>query len=180
MYGLVNKAIKDLVCEKFGQEKWEAIAREANFEDPEFVGLQSYPDQLTYDLVKSSSKVLGVDANIVLEAFGEYWILFTADEGYGNLMQLAGDSLPDFLNNLDMLHTRLSNLMPNLAAPQFSTRNVQANSLELEYRSHRKGLEPMVVGLLRGLGKRFEMEVKVQQIADSESDPTCRVFHVSW
>ncbi|HIC45101.1 MAG TPA: heme NO-binding protein, partial [Sulfurimonas sp.] len=30
MYGLVNKAIEDLICEKFGEEKWEEILEDAD------------------------------------------------------------------------------------------------------------------------------------------------------
>ena len=158
MYGLVNKAIQDLVTEKFGEDKWQEIKKLSDFEDDFFIGLQTYPDALTYTLVKNASKVLGTDASLVMETFGEYWILYTADEGYGDIMNLAGDNISDFLNNLDMLHNRLNNIMPQLVAPQFSTRNETANSIELEYRSQREGMTSMVVGLLRGLCKRFKLE----------------------
>ena len=103
MYGLVNKAIQDLISNKFGEDKWQEIKKLSGFEDDFFIGLQPYPDSVTYDLVKNASKVLGADASVVMEAFGEYWILYTANEGYGEMMDLAGDTLTDFLNNLDML-----------------------------------------------------------------------------
>ena len=66
--------------------------------------MSPYPDKLTFDLVGAVCQVLKADANDVLEAFGEYWILYTADQGYGNLMDLTGGSFVDFLGNLDMLH----------------------------------------------------------------------------
>ncbi len=181
MYGLVNKAIQDLVCEKFGEDKWQEIKKLSGFEDDFFIGLQSYPDALTYTLVKNASRILGADASIVMETFGEYWILYTVNEGYGDMMELAGDNLPDFLNNLDMLHNRLNNIMPHLVAPQFSTRNETSNSIELEYRSHREGMAPMVVGLLRGLGKRFELEnYTINQIEHKAQNQECDVFKIEW
>ena len=181
MYGLVNKAIQDLVCEKFGEDKWQEIKKLSGFEDDFFIGLQSYPDALTYTLVKNSSKVLGADASVVLEAFGEYWVLYTVNEGYGDMMELAGDNLPEFLNNLDMLHNRLNNIMPHLVAPQFSTRNETTNSIELEYRSHREGMAPMVVGLLKGLGQRFKLEnYKVKQTEHKVENNECDVFKIEW
>lgn len=181
MYGLVNKAIQDLVCEKFGEDKWIEIKKLSGFEDDFFVGLQSYPDSLTYTLVKNSSKVLGADSSAVLEAFGEYWILYTADQGYGDMMLLAGDNLVDFLNNLDMLHSRLNNIMPNLVAPQFSTRHQTDNSIELEYRSQREGMNPMVIGLLKGLGKRFNMNnYRVNHIESKLENKECEVFKIEW
>ena len=181
MYGLVNKAIQDLICEKFGEDKWIEVKKLSGFEDEFFIGLQTYPDSLTYSLVKNASKVLGADASVVMEAFGEYWILYTANEGYSDMMELAGDNLTDFLNNLDMLHERVSNIMPNLHAPQFSTRNETQNSIELEYRSHREGLTPMVIGLLRGLGKRFgKPEVRISHIEQKNEKNDCHVFRLEW
>ena len=181
MYGLVNKAIQDLVCEKFGEDKWLEIKKMSNFEDDFFIGLQSYPDSLTYELVKNSSKVLGAESSVIMEAFGEYWILFTAKEGYGEMLDLAGDSLTEFLNNLDMLHNRVNNIMPELVAPQFSTRNETTNSIELEYRSKRQGMSPMVVGLLRGLGIRFNKEnMKIKHIQQKNDVNDCDVFKIEW
>jgi hypothetical protein len=116
-----------------------------------------------------------------METFGEYWILYTANEGYGDMMELAGETLPDFLNNLDMLHNRLNNLMPNLMPPQFSTRNETPNSIELEYRSHREGFSPMVVGLLRGLCKRFNKEnYSINHIEQKNETNSCDVFRIEW
>lgn len=181
MYGLVNKAIQDLVCDKFGEDKWAEIKKLSNFEDDFFIGLQAYPDALTYTLVKNASKVLGAEASVVLETFGEYWILYTAKEGYGEMLDLAGDTLSEFLNNLDMLHNRVNNIMPELVAPQFSTRNETANSIELEYRSKREGMVPMVVGLLRGLGKRFNKEnLVITQIQEKNETNDCHAFKIEW
>ena len=181
MYGLVNKAIQDLVCDKFGKDKWAEIKKLSNFEDDFFIGLQPYPDALTYSLVHNASKVLGAESNVIMEAFGEYWILYTANEGYGEMLNLAGNNLPDFFNNLDMLHNRVNNIMPELVAPQFSTRNETDNSIELEYRSKREGMTPMVIGLIRGLGKRFNIEkIQITHIQEKNEINDCHVFKVEW
>jgi hypothetical protein len=181
MYGLVNKAIQDLVCEKFGKDKWVEIKKLSNFEDDFFIGLQPYPDSLTYSLVHNASKVLGAESNIIMEAFGEYWILYTANEGYGEMLNLAGNNLPEFLNNLDMLHNRVNNIMPELVAPQFSTRNETPNSIELEYRSKREGMTPMVIGLIRGLGKRFKIEkIQITHIQEKNETNGCHIFKIEW
>ena len=181
MYGLVNKAIQDLVCTKFGEDKWLEIKKLSNFEDDFFIGLQPYPDELTYSLVKNASKVLGADASYVMEAFGEYWILYTVNEGYGDMMNLSGDNLTEFLNNLDMLHQRVNSIMPNLVPPQFSTRNETAHSIELEYRSKRAGFAPMVIGLLKGLCQRFELsDYVVSQIIQKDDQNDCDVFKIEW
>ncbi len=179
MYGLVNKAIKDLVVENYGQIKWDAICLEVGHEEADFISMSPYPDKLTYDLVGAASKILNTDANSILEAFGEYWILYTADQGYGDLLDLSGNSFTEFLGNLDILHLRINNMMPELKAPLFSTRNETEDSVELVYKSHRVGLVPMLIGLIRGLGKRFEMVVDIQQLAKDASVDGI-VFKISW
>jgi hypothetical protein len=180
MYGLVNKAIKDLVVSNHGESIWQEICLKAGFYEQDFIGMSPYPDKLTYDLVRHASDVLNVEQTAILEAFGEYWILYTAKEGYGDLLDLTGATFTEFLDNLDMLHYRINNLMPQLAAPQFSTRNSSTNYTELEYRSHRAGMIPMLIGLIRGLGKRFDLTVDIEQIEFKQEGHDCDVFKITW
>ena len=142
--------------------------------------LKPYADELTFQLVAAASEILNIPADALLEAFGEYWILYTAERGYGEMLNLAGDTLPSFLKNLNMLHGRVSNLMPELAPPQFECVNEQENSIDLIYRSHRNGMVPMLLGLIKGLGKRFGKEVVIQQVENNISDKTAVIFHLTW
>ena len=180
MYGLVNKAIKDLVVNNHGEDKWKEICKLSNHYEEDFIAMSPYPDTLTFDLVKNAATVLNADPHDLLEAFGEYWILYTADEGYGELMELTGSTFTEFLNNLDMLHYRINNLMPELQAPQFSTRNETLNSIELEYRSKRSGLSPMLIGLIKGLGKRFDMLVSLSCIQEKNEENDCSIYKITW
>ena len=43
----------------------------ADGDEGDFVAMDSYPDELTYTLVKNASIVLKADASVVLDAFGE-------------------------------------------------------------------------------------------------------------
>ena len=179
MYGMVNKAIQDLVTSKFGEDKWIAIKNKVGFEDDFFVSMQSYPDQLTYDLVGATSETLDLAPGDVLEAFGEYWILYTAEEGYGEMLALSGSNLKEFLSNLNMLHERITHIMPDLQPPKFTVEEISSNEVNLTYESYREGLAPLVVGLLRGLGTRFgdKCEIKhVKMRANVGED----VFNINW
>ena len=179
MYGMVNKAIQDLVTSKFGEDKWITIKNKVGFEDDFFISMQSYPDKLTYDLVGATSETLELDPGDVLEAFGEYWILYTAEEGYGEMLALSGSTLKEFLGNLNMLHERITHIMPNLQPPKFSVEEISDNEVNLTYESDREGLAPMVVGLLRGLGTRFGDKCEINHVtlrADAGKD----VFNINW
>ena len=45
MYGLVNKAIKDLVVKEFGDQTWDDVCKMAGFDEGDFVGMV-YPIDL--------------------------------------------------------------------------------------------------------------------------------------
>ncbi|NEP08853.1 MAG: hypothetical protein F6K14_01050 [Symploca sp. SIO2C1] len=40
-----------------------------------------------------------------MQAFGEYWVQYTAKEGYGEIMDMGGNDLPGFMENFDNVHT---------------------------------------------------------------------------
>jgi hypothetical protein len=61
-------------------------------------------------------------------------VSYTANEGYGDLLTLAGDTLPTFLQNLDHLHTRVGLMFPELKPSSFWCTNVGEDSLQLHYR----------------------------------------------
>jgi len=170
MYGLVNKAVVDLVCSKFGQDTWNKIKQKADVDIDVFVSMDGYPDDVTYRLVAAASEVLKITPEQVLEAFGEYWVLYTAAEGYGPLLTAAGSTLREFLMNLDALHARVALTMPALRPPRFRLVDVDASTMLVEYHSTRQGLAPMVVGLLRGLGIRFKTEIDIAHERKAEHD----------
>lgn len=167
MYGLVNRAIEGLVCRDFGDEAWTRIKDKAGWTGTSFVSMETYPDELTYSLVGAASEELGLEASTVLEAFGEYWTSYTIEEGYGTMLSAMGNSLEDFLDNLDSLHARVGLSMPGLVPPSFEREPQADGSWLLYYESERAGLAPMVTGLLRGLVKRFSDDVTIEMVDSS-------------
>jgi hypothetical protein len=164
MYGLVNRAIKGLVVDQFGTDSWERICARAEIDANGFVAMEAYDDAITYALVGAAAEELGLDASTILESFGEYWTLYTIEEGYADMLTLMGSSLDEFLDNLDPMHERIRATMPDLIPPRFEREEQPDGSSILHYRSERPGLAPMVEGLLHGLAKRFKTELHVKHI----------------
>ena len=180
MYGLVNQAIEDLVRSNQGDATWEVIKQKAGVETEAFLGMEEYPDEVTYKLVQAAAEILNTPSEEFLRAFGEYWVLYTAKEGYGEMLSAGGETLPEFLQYLDTLHTRVGVIMPNLQPPSFSCTEVSDHSLHLHYYSHREGLAAMVIGLVQGLGKMFGTETEVQHIKGHHTGEDHDVFYISW
>ncbi|MCF7732343.1 MAG: heme NO-binding domain-containing protein [Akkermansiaceae bacterium] len=180
MYGLVNKAIGELVVGGFGKANWEAIKARAGVDEDVFISNQGYPDELTYQLVGAAAEVLKLTAEQVLVAFGEHWVLHTSMRNYGPMMKSGGKTLREFLINLPNFHTRVAMIYPKLAPPRFECTEVTETSLHLHYMTHRPGLTAFVSGLLQGLGKLYETPCTSTVIARKDQGEDHDIFAVQW
>lgn len=177
---MVNKAVEEMVVMHHGEDTWEEIKALAGVEVDVFLSNQGYPDEITYRLVQAASEVLGRPADEILEAFGEHWVLHTAQEGYGALLRAGGRDLREFLLNLQDFHTRVKMMFPDLRPPAFECTDVTDTSVHLHYRTHRPGMTRFVVGLVGGLGKMFRTPVDVRVIADRQHGADHDVFRIEW
>lgn len=180
MYGMVNKAIEDMVISGHGEETWERIKEKAGVDVDVFISSEGYSDDLTYALVGAASEVLGRPADEILSAFGVHWIMKTAQGGYGDLMAAGGRTLREFLINLPQFHSRVSMIFPHLKPPHFDCTEVAERSLRLHYRSHRDGLAPFVTGLLHGLSQQFGTPVLIEHAAVRAEGADHDEFVVRW
>lgn len=180
MYGMVNRAIEEMVTSGFGVEVWEKIKERAGVDVEVFISSEGYSDQITYSLVHAASEVLGLTAERIMEAFGEYWILETTKRGYNDLMTSGGSTLKEFLLNLPNFHARLSMIFPHLAPPEFAVSDVGEKFLTLHYMSNRAGLTPFMRGLILGLGKMFETPVHVELAVAKASGADHDEFFIQW
>jgi len=180
MYGMVNKAVEDMVCRNFGAATWKLVKEQAGVDAEVFLSNEPYPDEVTYRLVAAASEFLRKPAEDILESLGEHWVLYTAQEGYGPLLRGAGRSLPEFLVNLPDFHGRVKMIFPQLRPPRFECTDITACSLKLHYFTHRQGLEYFVVGLIRGLGKMFETPVTVDLATARSQGADHDIFAVTW
>jgi Haem-NO-binding len=137
----------------------------AGQKDACYMHMAAYDDQITYDLVECASKVLSLTSDQVLEAYGEYWVEYAGKTAYTHLMQAAGCDLRTFLSKLNDLHLKVSFTMPHLRPPTFVCEEIDQWTLRLQYHSVREGLAPMIAGLIRGLGNRFDQKAEVEQTA---------------
>ena len=179
MYGMVNRAVRDMVLVRFGTETWTKIHTKADA-PAEFVKMKGYDDAVTYRLVAAASEVLEISQDDVMRTFGVYWVVETAEKGYGPLLALWGNSFVEFVTNLDALHRRVAETFTGLKPPSFEVKTLGPERIEVHYRSERPGLTPFVHGLLEGVGQRFNTTVAVE-VAESRADGADHdVFHVRY
>ena len=180
MYGLVNKAIEDLVVTNHGEATWEAIKARAGVDVDVFISNEPYPDDLTYRLVGAAAEVLATPADRVLVDFGEWWVLNTAARSYGPMMKSGGRTLGEFLVNLPNFHTRVAMIYPDLEPPRFQCTEATPNGLHLHYFTRRPGLTAFVTGLLQGLGQLYGTPCSSTMIQRKDQGADHDVFAVTW
>ena len=180
MYGLVNKAIEELVTENFGAEKWALIKKRSGVDIDFFLSNEPYDDAITFQLAIAVSEEMNMPLSSVLEAFGEWWVLRTGKEKYGALMEAGGNGLKEFLLNLPVFHNRVLLIYPKLTPPEFKITDVEDNSLCLHYFSKREGLQDFVRGLLIGLGKMYHTPTIIELLQSRNDGSSHEIFKVSW
>ncbi len=179
MYGLINKAVHGYLQNNYGEQAWKKIAGAVGIHHYGFISLETYPDELTYDLVMEASRTLAVSPESILEGLGEYWITFTAFEGYGDFFARHNKNIIEFLEHLNAMHVRLMLLHPEMRIPKFELKKQSTDTFELHYFSERKGLAPMVKGLLIGLSKKFSQPMAITQLTSASSEDAAHdVFRI--
>ncbi|MFM2337010.1 MAG: hypothetical protein RL115_203 [Bacteroidota bacterium] len=180
MYGIVNRAIQDLITKNYGEEVWDKVLQTSGVDIEFFLSNEPYDDDITYKLAGAAATTLEISVAEVLQAFGEWWILKTGKEKYGGLMQAGGNNLKEFLINLPLFHNRIMLMYPKLTPPEFKISDVQSNSLHVHYHSKREGLQEFVRGLLSGLAKMFDTVITIDLLQSRDEGKTHEIFKVSW
>lgn len=165
MYGMVNNAIKNLILENYGEKTWQEIKNDSGVDEEIFISMKSNPDEPTYNMAISATKILDIELDPLLVLIGEYWITHTAREGYKEMLDMFGNNLEEFLQNLNHLHSRVQSVMPDLNPPTFHCEIGDQGIIVLHYYTERPHLAPMVTGILQGLSKRFKEPAEISQVA---------------
>lgn len=121
--------------------------------------------------------VIGIPLNDILEIFGNHFYYYCVDSGYARILRILGRTLQEFLCNLDALHDHLAAIYPGMNAPSFRTTQRMDGGIDLHYYSNRKGLGPIVVGIMKTVAREClntEIEIRV----DREEDEIHTVFVV--
>ena len=168
MYGVINKSLRDMIVEQFGEGKWEEVLQRSGVPDDSFLAMQSYDDDITYSLAQACADEMNIDLSDALRAFGVHWVENTVARQYESLLRAAGSDMLSFLSNLNNLHDRISSTFLDYRPPNFKVR--EGSHVAILYVSERVGLTPFVEGLLQGLAQRFNQSMEILKIDPQASD----------
>ncbi|MEE4278717.1 MAG: heme NO-binding domain-containing protein [Halieaceae bacterium] len=182
MYGLVNSALKDMIVNHFGEEKWQAIHRHSQVADTGFLTMHRYDDRITYQLAGAAAELLGAPIDDCMEMFGRHWVAAVAVRDFGTLMDATGSDTVSFLRNVNALHDRITSTFIDYIPPEFALEPVAGyrDRFHVHYHSERKGLTAFVTGLLHGLAEHFGDDIEIHSISiDDDGEGTHSIFEIT-
>lgn len=169
MYGIFHRVAREMVTRQVGADGWRRVREASSLGDDGFISGRIYSDETTRVLIAACAEVLQLTYDETFLAFGEFWVEFTSEGHFAEILRMAGDDLPTLLNNIEAMHERMASVLPGAHAASLRVLSQEPALIRLAYRSERRGLEPFVQGLLRGVLTRFGLngEVRVaRRVAD--------------
>ncbi len=165
MKGVIPACLGELVSSKFGKDKWEDCLEKAGFpRNASFLPTKDIPDADVLKVVDAACKVLKISLLQAADAFGDYWVNQYAPKIY-KIYYMKPKSAKEFILNMDEVHDKVTKTVPNARppTPRFDYEWKNDKTLLITYKSKR-GLVDFLVGLIKGVGKRFNENLRVTKM----------------
>jgi hypothetical protein len=162
MKGVIPKALKQMVTEKYGADTWKKALSQAGIErEPLMLPISDVDDSVVLEMVEGVCGVLGITLAQAADAFGAYWMTEFAPTMYKSHFSKP-TSVREFLLQMDEVHEITTRNMPNAHPPRFGYEELDDGSLVMEYKSSRD-LMDIFVGLVKGVGAHVGETVDIQR-----------------
>lgn len=177
MYGMIHRAIREMVIDLKGRDAWSEVERCANCGPAELISSEVYSDQITLDILSKSADILEIDYDEMMQKFGYFWIDFSNSGPFRGIMNFSGRSLEVFINNLNKLHNGVQTVLVQSSMPSFDILAVRDGFIAVRYRSKRSGLDSFVIGLFEGLLRHFSLKGRVHLV---EKNVDHSIFEINY
>ncbi|MCZ8171612.1 MAG: heme NO-binding domain-containing protein [Novosphingobium sp.] len=169
MYGMIHRALRQMVLDTEGSHTWQVIEQRAAIGPAHLISSAVYDDDTTLRVLSATSETLNEALDRLLYRFGIYWIEYAEKSSFAPILNFTGADLESFIRNLDTMHRTITDVLPGSQMPSFQVQDQQPGRMIVQYRSHRTGLEPFVEGLLVGLIERFGLEGSVNRLSAGDA-----------
>jgi len=171
MKGVIALALKEMVVERLGADKWQAaLARAGIDREPMILPISNVDDQTVLSLVGALCEVLNISLAQAAEAFGDYWVRVYSQKIYYPYYETTR-SAEGFLQRLDAIHAAVTRRMPDAIPPRFEYEWRNAKTLIMTYQSQR-GLIDFAVGLIKAVGKFYGQDLRVVKLGADRIEVT--------
>ena len=158
MKGIVLNMLNEMVEERFGMDTWDALIESTQPASRGiYTSVELYPDSELLNYVAALSESSGIEAGMLVHAFGHYMI--------GRFHQIhpgffAEHDAKSFLKSVhDIIHVEVRKLHPDVILPEFEYEDESPDSLVMLYKSPRH-LCQLAEGLIDGAVEHFGAQIE--------------------
>lgn len=159
MHGMINRAIQGFMCDAYGKEAWQEVARVADLGFTEFEAMLTYDDALTDNVINAIVDLMDNPRDQLLEDIGTYLVANPRMESLRRLLRFGGVSFVEFLHSLDDLPDRARLAVSDLDLPKMELREHNPSQYSLTLRTPHPGPKTgwghIVAGLLRAMADDY-------------------------
>ena len=117
----------------------------------------------------------------LLEGIGQKFYKTCDKTGHSELMNTLAVDLKTFLQSLDSLHAYLTVSFSEMRAPSFHCESKEDGSILLHYYSQRKGLEYLVIGIVKAVANGiYQSKVDLEVLSRQDGQWGHNTYHVSF
>ncbi|XP_065900116.1 soluble guanylate cyclase gcy-35-like [Dysidea avara] len=182
MYGFICHVFEIYLERRFGEVVKEQVRQKADIcNDTTFYKFQVVDDDLVVKLLQTAQEVTGVPLDEMLEGIGHVFYETCDKTGHSELMNTLAVDLKTFLRSLDSLHAYLTVSFSEMNAPSFHCESKEDGSILLHYYSKRKGLEYLVIGIVKAVAKGiYHSNVDLEVLSRQDGQWGRNTYHVSF
>lgn len=174
MHGLVLSELKRFTEERFGEQMWGVVLQRAGLRDRAYVTSETYPDSEFAALVGAVVSRSGVDAQVLLEQFGEF-IAPTLMIAYKPYIKPEWKTLDMLEHTENNIHRAVRLHDPLAAPPRLKVRRVSPQEVVIIYESDRK-LCAMARGIGAGVARYFGERIAINELTCMlKGKPSCTI-----
>jgi hypothetical protein len=98
MYGMIHRAMRQMVQEELGEEAWLALEQKLKIGPMDLLTGKVYDDALTLEIITEAAAMLNLTVEKCLIEFGRYWIRYTDQGSLASVMNFTGQNLANFID----------------------------------------------------------------------------------
>ncbi|GMT21349.1 hypothetical protein PFISCL1PPCAC_12646, partial [Pristionchus fissidentatus] len=149
--GIIGTVLLKFMEKRFGKDMLDVVLKKAGLTCIEDIDVpKNYSDEETFAAVGICLEVTGWSLHDLMEAFGDFFVVWAVDAGYDKMLQAMANNLHEFLDNLNFMHFFINqcSFHSEMKGPNFKCTQLDDETLHLNYISRRRGLNALVLGLI--------------------------------
>lgn len=166
MHGIIFNLLYKFVQDNYDFQTLQAIKKEAGLEGQFHFATRTYPDEEAEAMLQGASKVLNLEREVILEAFGQH-ITPELLRVYKAFIKTHWDCMSVLENVEKTIHKAVMNNTPDTDPPKLKIRRIDKNQIHIEYTSPRKMIA-LGIGIIKKIAEHYQESLHIERVTIPE------------